>query len=46
MLFVNALINPIVYNATSSIYRKAFIDAFCSCRSAGDEQKDTARAVS
>ena len=29
MLFMNSVVNPIVYNLTSSIYRQAFREAFC-----------------
>ena len=34
MLFMNSVVNPIVYNLTSSIYRQAFKEAFCqrNCR--------------
>ncbi|XP_072037176.1 pyroglutamylated RF-amide peptide receptor-like [Amphiura filiformis] len=45
MLFVNGLINPFVYNVTSSLYRKAFRDAFCFCKLGGD-QTETIRSVS
>ncbi|XP_072037175.1 pyroglutamylated RF-amide peptide receptor-like [Amphiura filiformis] len=45
MLFVNSLINPFVYNATSSVYRGAFRDAFCFCKFGGD-QTETIRSVS
>ncbi|XP_072023216.1 neuropeptides capa receptor-like [Amphiura filiformis] len=39
LLYFNSVVNPFVYNLTSSFYRQAFIDVFC-CRSRRDNGND------